>query len=144
MRIVIKLTGVLNPSQCPQITQQPRLHKHRRYLSPKFQGQYHQGIIINRSKCIHSLYFCHAETSSNSSFLHHQEKFQSYASTASIGNHNLGYRFDPNSFQIGVDNQCLLPISNNLDHFISPPSLIPSKSIGVNGVNSILAKETVC
>ena len=141
---MIEPIGVLNLAQCPQTTQRSRLHKSRRYISPKFQGQNHRSFIGNHNKCTHSLYFCHAAISSDPSSLRYQKNFHSYTSTTSIGNHKLGYRFDSDSFQIGVDNQSSFSISNNLEHFVSPPSPISAKLIGVNGVSSILAKGTVC
>ena len=143
---VIPSVSIINLSTCPNPTRPLHVRKTRRYVFPKFQGKHHRPLVSIRHSPKLQFFISHPA-------VYHpprpkediQLDFTSFSSTAPIPviKTDNTYRFDSDSFRIGVDNQSSYSISNNLDDFITPPLPMKAKLLGINGVSPIMGRGTV-
>ena len=146
MWTVMQPVSIINLATCPNSTMPQRVRKHRKYVFPKFYGKHHRPLLGIRNSHRPQFFIGHPSVyhppSTGDIVKMNFSSFSSHSPPPVIKTEN-GFRFDSDSFRIGVDNQSSFSISNNLDDFITPPSPINAKLLGINGVSAILGRGTV-
>ena len=128
----VESVGIFNLTKWPCPYLHVRVHKERRYLFQKFKGKNNRPLYGIRNNTCPPFFISHP-----SPVLPIPDKTHKLISppskppTSSKPPTNLGYRFDSDSFKIGVDNHSSFTISNNAHHFVGQLRPYKAKLLGI-------------